>query len=333
MKKRNKLIPVINGLMAVLYLALFIFIIVKYCYVVSEQNRIEQRLSVIEEKLSDISEGPANTDGNIPELTDAVSVSLGIISAGISVFAIFGGLIGVLNIKRSKELEDAINSAQEVQQAQCELKGARYIQDGRVYEARARKKYAKDCFEYAMECAPKSNIALIAESEIILLYADSSPLSEASFKIIQTKYDNLMQNLKSNLDFERRLLRADICFVLACVYGDYSLRKPLQKEEYLERSDACFLEASKYDSSNVNIYRNYAITNALAGDCKKLRDNLMLAFYFAKQEPLYTELVDTERLRKMFSPYWDIFPSEIKRILENALNTSQPDDQMSSDHT
>lgn len=45
-------------------------------------------------------------------LADQVSASLDIIAIGIAVFTIFGGILSVFNIARSKELEEAISKAE-----------------------------------------------------------------------------------------------------------------------------------------------------------------------------------------------------------------------------
>lgn len=53
--------------------------------------------------------------------TDVVSVSLGIITAGIGFFALFGGILSIFNIKQSKELDIAISDAREALENQYEL--------------------------------------------------------------------------------------------------------------------------------------------------------------------------------------------------------------------
>ena len=152
-------------IIVVVTFALSVYTFVQYILLESELNQIVSSLS--KEATDEISFGVD---------TDVVSVSLGIITAGIGLFALFGGILSIFNIKQSKELDIAISDAREALENQYELQGARLIQEGRVYVLRNRYKYAVNNFNQVIETLPGSISALICEFEIFSLYADILPL-------------------------------------------------------------------------------------------------------------------------------------------------------------
>lgn len=303
----------LSAFLIVLLVAISVFLLVKFCYIESAQEQIETRLTSIENTLQD--NASTEYDNRSIELADEVSLALGIISAGIGVFAIFGGVLSILNIWRSKELENAISTTAKMTEDQRELASARLVQEGRVYAMRNRSKYAVDSFNRAILNAPESVAALSAEYELIALYADALPSKEENITKIQEKVDALVEKLDRLRVLEGRLLKADAYFTLGCFYGGCYLEGNRNSADFWDKSEFYFKKAIKCDKANVDFYRNLAITYALTNDVEKCQENLRFAIYFSESEPLYATLVDSERLSKLFSPYWKYLSKKMKNML------------------
>lgn len=303
----------LSAFLIVLLVAISLFLLVKFCYIESTQEQIEARLTSIEDALQN--NVSAEYDNRSIELMDEVSLALGIISAGIGVFAIFGGVLSILNIWRSKELENAISTTAKMTEDQRELASARLVQEGRVYAMRNRSKYAVDSFNRAILNAPESVAALSAEYELIALYADALPSKEENIVKIQEKVEALVEKLDRRRILEGRLLKADAYFTLGCFYGNCYLENNRNVADFWGKSELYFKKAIKCDKANVDFYRNLAITYALTNDIKKCQENLNLAIHFSESEPLYATLVDSMRLSKLFSPCSKYLSVEMKKML------------------
>lgn len=100
----------------------FIYIIVVVTFALSVYTFVQYIL--LESELNQIvssSSKEATDEISFEVDTDVVSVSLGIITAGIGFFALFGGILSIFNIKQSKELDIAISDAREALENQYEL--------------------------------------------------------------------------------------------------------------------------------------------------------------------------------------------------------------------
>lgn len=314
----SKVYSVFSAFLMVLLVAISLFLLVKFCYIKSAQGQIEARLTSIENTLqNNVSD---EYDNRSIELMDEASLALGIISAGIGVFAIFGGVLSILNVWRSKELENAISTTAKMAEDQRELASARLVQEGRVYAMRNRSKYAVDSFNRAILNAPESVSALSAEYELIALYADALPGKEENIVIIQEKVEAFVEKLDRRRVPEGRLLKADMYFTLGCFYGNCYLENDRNSADFLGKSEAYFKKAIKCDKGNVDFYRNLAITYALANDIKNCQESLGFAVHFSESEPLYATLVDSSRLSKLFSLSWEYLSVETKKMLGKEYN-------------
>lgn len=316
---RSKNGAIFNAIIFIILFAATIFICVQFCYMNVEQKKIEKRLCELEKNLqNNISFNEVEYNKSL-EITDDVSLSLGIISAGISVFAIFGGILSVLNILRAKELEDAMNTTAQMKESQQELASARLVQEGRVYAMRSRNKYAVDCFERAITCAPESTSALIAEYELLSLYADVLPGSRENMEELRRKVQCLVEKLNKHKTLEKQLLKADAYFLLGCVCGSYSLNQKCERDKLLKESECYFNKAIECDKGNVDFYRNLALTYALANEKEKCKIKLQFAIDISKQEVLYAGMVDNKRLERLFKPSWAYLTREVKNMLNKSF--------------
>ena len=292
-------------IIVVVTFALSVYTFVQYILLESELNQIVSSLS--KEATDEISFGVD---------TDVVSVSLGIITAGIGLFALFGGILSIFNIKQSKELDIAISDAREALENQYELQGARLIQEGRVYVLRNRYKYAVNNFNQVIETLPGSISALICEFEIFSLYADILPLEYK--ERLNEQFETLIRKLDSCNGHvnESKMLKADAYFTYGCVCGNYALNENGQKRKMLlDKSIEAFSNAIALDSSNVDFYRNQAISYALTDDIDNCKLVLQKGFILSKSDILYSYLVDKERLKKLFEQSVKDLSTPIKEMI------------------
>ena len=160
----KKIFSGIKAIFQVFTVCLCVFVLVRYCYILKRQHDIQNRILAIEESLQEndvlINHMPVETMFSY-NLVDQVSASLGIVSAGICAFALFGGILSVFNIVRSKELERMSLQIENLLENQHELEGARLLQDGIVYASRGRIHYAIDSFNKVILQVPDT----VARSE------------------------------------------------------------------------------------------------------------------------------------------------------------------------
>lgn len=308
---------IFEAVLIVFLVASAVFLWEKLLYIESTQRQIQTQLSGIEEALQNIkphmeTESIQGSGG----LVEEVSISLGIVSSGIAVFAIFGGVLSIFNIWRSKELEDAIDATKKAMENQSELTSARLVQEGRVYAMRNRNAYAAHSFKRAIKNAPESTAALIAEFELIALQADTLPSRGGNAKELEKKVTKLVEKLDKHRVPEGRLLRADAYFSLSCFFGNCAHAEPEKRLDYLEESEKYLKKAINCDKGNVDFYRHLAVTCAMLGDIKKCQFNLDMARSFSESQPLYAGLIDSDRLSKLFEPSWPYLPVKVKEMLE-----------------
>ena len=258
---------------------------------------------------------------------DAVSVSLGIITAGISVFALFGGILSIINIKQSKELDAAIDNAQKALENQNELLGARLIQEGRVYALRNRYKYAENNFNKVIETLPGTVSALICEYEIFSLYADIGTPEDIGTLEYRENLDHRFESLIKKIEYskvaadEGKMIKADTYFTYGCICGNCALTEEGQKRKILlSKSVEAFSNAIELDNGNVDFYRNQAISYALADDIDKCKSALNKGRVLAESDILYSHLVDRERLKKLFKPSSIYLSDQMKEMLKREFD-------------
>lgn len=291
-----------------------VYLSVRFCRIESKQKQIEVQL---EKALQ--GEVSLTYDDQSNKLADEVSTALAITSAGIAIFAIFGGTISIVSIVRFKKLEDSVSKIRKIERSQRELTSAQLIQEGLVYKMRERNKYAIESFEKAKATAPRSISALWAEYEIIALRADISK-NEEELQNSCKRAESLVGELEKLNNRDAIVLKADTCFILGCVYGNrYMANSSL---EHFRKSESYFQKAIQYDSSNVDFYRNLAISYALHDDVENCRNNLKVAICLAGNEPLYASLGEASRLKNLFTPSWPHLSSDIKEMLHKEYSIS-----------
>lgn len=120
-------------LVAVAVVAVAAYVLCRIHGIIQRQAEIVSSIVNVEGRLDLLEGNRGNLEKEIESsfnLADQVSASLDIIAIGIAVFTIFGGILSVFNIARSKELEEAISKAEKAVENQKELIGARLLQDG-----------------------------------------------------------------------------------------------------------------------------------------------------------------------------------------------------------
>lgn len=302
---------------------LCVFVLVKYCCILKQQQEIEDRILEVKrilQETSDLSGRKLAETWLSYNLTDQVSSSLGIISAGICVFALFGGILSVFNIVRSKELEEMASQMEDLLENQHELEGARLLQDGIVYASRDRIHHAVDCFDKVIRQGPDTVAALTARYERLSIYADNFTDGVLLFKIQELFNDlqTVVENSKKSSEI-CRLLMADAYFTLGCAYGKCAMLLrpdgPIDRN-YTDASEFYLKEALRYNSGEVDYYRNLAYTYSLIDDIDNCKKQLDRAIDYAEQEPLYKPLVSGGRLKKLFDSAWHILSPKMKKMLE-----------------
>ena len=189
--KEQKNRDTLYSILIVAGVALVAFMVVKIYYLEAEKKQLIDFLSAMNQNIEG-TDMLMNVDYTTFSFSDEVSVALGIITAGISVFAIFGGFLSVANLLQFKKMDKAIKMSEKAIEYQRELECANFIQDGRMYINRKRQKYAEDCFIRARRVStPDSYMGLVAEYEILALYADTLPLSRENRDKIETEYKQL----------------------------------------------------------------------------------------------------------------------------------------------
>lgn len=323
----KKIFSCIKAIFQVFTVCLCAFVLVRYCCIIKQQHDIQNRILAIaiEETLR---ENNVLTD-YIPietlssyNLADQVSVSLGIVSAGICAFALFGGILSIFNIVRSKELEQMASQMEGLLENQHELEGARLLQDGIVYVSRGRIHYAIDCFDKVILQVPDTVAALTARYERLSIYADNFT-DEATLFEIQEMFNDLQTVIgKSKKPSEiYRQIMTDACFTLGCAYGKCAMFHSPVDKNYICAAEFYLKEALRRNSGDVDYCKNLAYTYSLMDDIDKCKRQLDQAVSYVEQEPLYKPLVSSERLEKLFKPAWNILSPEMQKMLSAYTST------------
>lgn len=295
-----------------------VYFICKCINMVNLQRDIIKRLSTLETELKNVAvpSGQAGGISSAYNLADQVSTSLGIIDAGIAVFALFGGILSVYNIMQTKKLETAVRTAHEILETQRELKAARLLQDGRVCVLRGRLPYAKRYFEDTINEGVGTTAALTARYELLLMYAEVLE-NEAKLKEIEAIFKQLESELnKSEQGWNTHSqLLGDAYLTLGCAYGKCATANGVLDNDKIEKAEEYLKAALGYNRKDIDYHKNLAYTYALTGKKDKCRKALKRAEKYAKQEPLYEVLVSPARLQKLFEPGKDILTPEMKDML------------------
>lgn len=319
-KKNNNWERVICGMLIILIVVVSALIVGVWSVMLRQKN-IESQISYYQmtEQSSENAEHVISLSSD--NLLDQTSIFISIVTGGIAVFTIFGGFFSFFNLMQSKELSTAIEKAEQAVENQKELISARLIQDGRNYMLRSRPKYAEDCFLRAVREAPDTENALIAQYEIMGLYADTLPIENDSLKIIEEKFHALEECLKKT-EYKgevQRYLKGDLLFVMGCVYGKYAeiSEQKEKREELLNKSIDSFEEAITYDGKNVDYYRNLAVSYAVNNEERKCIEKLDKAEELSKKDKLYAGLMARERLCKLFQSSGDKISGKVKKALND----------------
>lgn len=320
---RRKAFRIINCLATVILIAMVAFALCKICNLNKQQEKLQNTVLEMQKQLYYQKHDTAYMVQELEasyNLSDQVSTSLGIITAGITLYTIFGGMLSVFSIIRSKELEDAISKAEKALENQKELNGARWLQDGLVYASRERPYYAVNAFEKVIKQTPDTTAALTARFEILLLYADTENTQIDFYRrrMVHKIFEKLLADLSktnSSIDSDvRKHLHGDACFVLGCFYGecapifDYGINDLKVAE--------CFLQMALKDNyADVEYHKGLAYTYALAGKTDHCIKELQTAIDCAEREPLYKTQVSQTRLKALFGPIWDTLSEDVQKKL------------------
>ena len=320
----KKIGEILICLVAVAVVAVSAYVLCRIHGIIQRQEEIVSSIVNIEGRLALLEGNRENLEKEIESsfnLADQVSVSLNIIAVGIAVFTIFGGILSVFNIIRSKELEEAISKAEKAEENQKELIGARLLQEGLVYVSRHRPYYAAQAFEKVIQKAPDTAAAFTARYEILSLYADTKGVSLDSDRIqmIQECFDELMSALdQANCKIDTEIcrhLRGDACFTLGCAYGQFASTHNPPDPCHIEASRGYLKKATRYSNEDVEYHKNLAYTYTLAGKMDWCKRELEFAIDCAEQEPLNKEHVSQERLKALFDPIWHTIPENFQQML------------------
>lgn len=308
-------------LIAVAIVATVAFVLCCQQSIIQRQEEIQSSIVEIAGRL-DVLEGKKDNLAKEIEssynLADQVSVTIGIITAGITVFTLFGGILTIFNIIRAKDLDETIAKAEKVLETQQELLAARLLQEGRIYILRGRIPYAANTFKQVIKETPDTISSLIARYELLLVYSDTSNSEETEDRLceIQEIFYDLIDALgkpNSKKDYKMyRQLIGDAYFTLGCVYGKYATN---HIGNYIDLSEQYLKEALRYNSGDVDYHRNLAYTYAMANNIDKCKKELETALDCANLEPLFKPLVSYDRLQKLFKPIGGDFSLKMREMI------------------
>lgn len=303
--------------------ALAVYAVVQCHFVMNSLKEVKSHLA----EIYSMSQGEISSvhmiESRVDNLWNEVSIALGIITAGIGVFALFGGILSFVNIRQSKELDVAISNARKALENQQELEGARLMQEGRVYALKNHYQYAVDNFNEVIEAEPDTFSALLCEFEIFSLYADIMPVIDESEEKLTRQYHALINKLETyrNHTKQWKALKADTYFVYGCVCGNYSLNKNgVERINCLDKAIHAFSDAIALDSRNVDFYRNQAISYAVKNDVTNCKQVLQKSRILADADVLYSRLVTGEKLTKLFQPFQQCLSTEMKKMLTSEFD-------------
>jgi tetratricopeptide (TPR) repeat protein len=251
-------------------------------------------------------------------LADQTANSLGIITAGITLFTLFGGILSVINIFLSRDLYRAVDEAKKAKESQKELNGFRLLQEGRAYKNNERYVYAENKFKELIFDYKNSMIALQAQYELIDMYAQLNSIE--NIKEVEDKVKYLLKSIRTahlnTIDCNN--LEADTHYLLGCIYGNYYTT--IRCNEYLDKSIKEFKSAIRCDSQNADVIRNLSISYAMKSDWESCVEAIDEAKSIAEEIPLYKSFVENGRLGRMFQPYIDYISPEILHRIEQKIN-------------
>lgn len=319
----RKIFRFISYMTTVALVFMVIFVFCKIYNLSKQQAKLQDTVLEIQKQLAQQEHDTAYMVQELEagyNLSDQVSTSIGIITAGITLYTVFGGMLSVFNIIRSKELEDAISKAEKTLENQQELIGARLLQDGLVYASRKRPYYAVNAFEKVIKQTPDTTAALTARFEILLLYADTENTQIDFYRrrMVHKICEKLLADLSktnSSIDSDvRKHLHGDACFVLGCFYGecapifDYGIND-------LKVAECLFQMALKDNYADVEYHKGLAYTYAMAGKTDRCIKELQTAIDCAEREPLYKTQVSQTRLKALFDPIWNTLSEDVQQKL------------------
>lgn len=328
-KKHRTICTIIAGVACIVMVVLTIFMIISVRELFVRQSRLETHIATVEQGLPTQQYEELILESGQSMLDDTMqqtSLILDIVAVGIGLFALFGGGLSIFNIWQSKELSIAIEAAGQAFENQAEIEAQRLVLLGKNYQYRYRPKYAIDCYMKAIDLSPSLLTVLHAKYDIAALKSDISTLTNEELSSLNTEFEGIIsdcENGKINRD-ERRILIGDIRSMQGCIFGQYAITctkesgfsKNKQFIEGVNQTIHYFKEAIKCDAGNVDYYRNLAISYAIMGKKKKLRKTLNMAKASAKQERLYSSLITSERLTKLFLPSRNLYGRQTLKVLK-----------------
>lgn len=274
-----------------------------------------------------------NKIDSLEPILSQTTLILTIVGIGIAIYTIFIGFLSIMNINKSKELDDSINKAKKALENEKEIRALKYLQQGYVYLRRDKPVYAKECFEKISHENENIDIFFLAQLEIRRLYADlslngievKSVVDEKNEQYILKEIEKLNDLIKlvekegRNIQEDEKIL-SEINFLIGCLYGGLTKNvyyDEYKRDKYINMSIEAFKYSKKYSNGDPDIYRNIAITYLLKGDLEEVKSNLYMAIELSKIDVLYGNLVKKERLSMLFKQYYPFITEDIKKMLEN----------------
>lgn len=249
------------------------------------------------------------------------SFILSIVGIAVTLLGLFGGFLSIYNVLQSKELSQAIESANKALENQKEIEAQRLIMLGENYVFRHRPKYAQDCFQKVIDLDPSIRTVLYARYEIAALEGDRDKLEKEELNALIGKLEFLiadLENLKSSeiSKDEKNSLAGDIRFMQGCILGQFIIKHNGEEvTEEIHQSTEYFRKALRYDCGNVAYYLNLAVSLAIKNDIPGIEEALNNADYWGKQEPLYLNLLDPKNACNLFDPARQFYNEETEQLL------------------
>lgn len=243
--------------------------------------------------------------------------------------------------KARQIFEEAQTTIENINEKQKAISLHRVLQDGRSYAQRKRPKYAEDLFREILTSNDSDRISeLTARVERFSLYADNFPQKRQDLEKIDGERDlagmdsfmeylsgvgkRLLNRLESE-DVQKlpegHMLKADFCFTMGCLYGNYiccHLDSKTQKKQIKELQDKeinYFNQAIHNDPENVDFHIHRAMAFAASGNLDACKKDLNFADGIAWKYPVYLELTRRDRISKIFNDMKDRIPSNIRSCL------------------
>lgn len=289
----------IKVIIQIMFFVFIVYVFIRTIFIQNELKTLQIRFSEIltqEQKVAEIEQR---------ELFTVTSATMEIIAIGVALFALFGGFISVINVNQSRELSKYMKKAKQAIRNQKELSANRFLQEGQLYRSWNRPHYARESYNLAMDRGKGTFSALVAEFALISMYADILSDQLCELENVEKKFETFIEKLKKGKHYYRgrKYLRADSYFTLACIYANFTLSavRLSEKKKYAQKASKMFELAIKEDSTNPDVYRNYAAHLSGINEIKKCKKQIKLAHECVENDILLAEFMDNKRLVDLFT--------------------------------